>query len=77
MTAALTSAFGWRGAFIVLAGIMGLITLPLHARYLNRNWAAAAPGTPATDHPVMARAVRRSPEFLSLQALMVLLCLGL
>ena len=77
LTAALTSSFGWRGAFIILAGIMGIITVPLHARYLNRNWAPAAPGTPATDHRVMMRAVRRSPEFLGLQALMVLLCLGL
>ena len=77
VTAALTSAFGWRGAFLILAGIMGLITVPLHARYLNRSWAPAAPGTPATDHRATARAVRRSPEFLGLQALMVLLCLGL
>ena len=77
VTAALTSAFGWRGAFIILAGTMGIITVPLHARYLNRSWAPAAPGTPATDHRVMMRAVRRSPEFLGLQALMVLLCLGL
>ena len=76
-TAALASAFGWRGAFLILAGIMGLITVPLHARYLNRTWALAAPGSPATDHRVMVRAVRRSPEFLGLQALMVLLCLGL
>jgi MFS family permease len=76
-TAALTSAFGWRGAFLILAGIMGLVTVPLHARYLNRSWAPAAPGTPATDHRAMVRAVRRSPEFLGLQALMVLLCLGL
>lgn len=76
VTAALTSAFGWRGAFIILAGILGIITVPLHARYLNRSWAPAAPGTPAIDHRMM-RAVRRSPEFLGLQALMVLLCLGL
>lgn len=76
-TAALTSAFGWRGAFIILAGIMGIITVPLHARYLNRNRAPAAPDAPASDHRALARAVRRSPEFLGLQALMVLLCLGL
>ncbi|MEO5316772.1 MFS transporter [Pseudarthrobacter sp. CC12] len=77
VTAALTSAFGWRGAFLILAGIMGLVTVPLHARYLNRKWAPAAPGSAATDHRVMLRAVRRSPEFLGLQALMILLCLGL
>ncbi|MGO4227447.1 MFS transporter [Arthrobacter sp. YAF34] len=77
LTATLTSAFGWRGAFLILAGIMGLITVPLHARYLNRTWAQTAPGAAATDHRETVRAVRRSPEFLGLQALMVLLCLGL
>lgn len=45
-TAALTAAFGWRGAFIILAGIMGIITVQLHARYLNRSWAPAVPGAP-------------------------------
>lgn len=77
VTAALTSAVGWRGAFLILAGIMGIITVPLHARYLNRHWAPPTPGAPARDHKAMVRDVRRSPEFLSLQALMVLLCLGL
>ncbi|AOT05531.1 MFS transporter [Arthrobacter sp. U41] len=77
VTAALTFAFGWRGAFLILAGVMGLITVPLHARYLNRSWAPAVPGTRVADGPAMTREVRRSPEFLALQALMVLLCLGL
>lgn len=76
VTAALTSAFGWRSAFIILAGIMGLVTVPLHARYLNRGW-RAAPGTPASGHRGAVRSIRRSGEFLGLQALMVLLCLGL
>jgi len=75
-TATLAAAFGWRSAFIILAGIMGVVTVPLHARYLNRSWAATT-GSPAVNHRAMVRAVRRSPEFLSLQALMVLLCLGL
>ncbi|NUU31874.1 MFS transporter [Arthrobacter sp. C9C5] len=77
VTAALTAAFGWRGAFLMLAGILGLITVPLHARYLNGQWAPPAPGTPATDHRARLRTVRRSLEFLGLQALMVLLGLGL
>ncbi|BCW71388.1 MFS transporter [Arthrobacter sp. NicSoilB8] len=76
-TAALTSGLGWRGAFIILAAVMGLITVPLHARYLNRTWAPAAPGTPETDRGALLRGIRRSREFLGLQALMVLLCLGL
>lgn len=77
VTAALTALVGWRGAFIILAGIMALITVPLHARFLNRGWAPAAPGAPATDHRARVREVRRSPDFLRLQFLMVLLCLGL
>ncbi|KIS29349.1 major facilitator transporter [Arthrobacter sp. SPG23] len=77
VTAALTSAFGWRGAFIVLAGVMGLITVPLHARYLNRDWAPAATGPLVTDQRDAVRTIRRSGEFLGLQALMVLLCLVL
>lgn len=77
VTAALTSAFGWRGAFLILAGIMGLITVPLHARYLNRSWAPPTPDSQTTARHPMARTIRRSPEFLGLQALMILLCLGL
>jgi MFS family permease len=77
VTAALSSAFGWRGAFLILAGMMGLVTVPLHARYLNRSWATGAPGSQVAGGNAMARNVRRSPEFLGLQALMVLLCLGL
>ncbi|MDQ0767914.1 MFS family permease [Pseudarthrobacter defluvii] len=77
VTATLTAAFGWRAAFILLAGIMGVVTVPLHARCLNRSWTVTAPGSPAVNRRGTVRAVRRSPEFLGLQALMVLLCLGL
>lgn len=76
-TAALTDAFGWRGAFIILAGTLGIITVPLHARFLNRDWAPAAITPPAAERRDAVRTVRRNGEFLGLQALMVLLCLGL
>ncbi|KRE47594.1 MFS transporter [Arthrobacter sp. Soil736] len=77
LTAALCAAFGWRGAFLVLAGAMALITVPLHARYLNRAWAPNLPGVAAADDRAAVRSIRHSGEFLGLQALMVLLCLGL
>lgn len=77
LTAALCTVFGWRGAFLVLAGVMVLITVPLHRRYLNRAWAPKLPGTPAVDDRAVVRSVRRRADFLGLQALMVLLCLGL
>ncbi len=76
-TAALTSAFGWRDAFLILAGVLGIVTVPLHARYLNRHWARTAEGTSAAGHRSALRTIRRSPEFLGLQLLMALLCLGL
>jgi predicted MFS family arabinose efflux permease len=77
LTAALCSNIGWRAAFLVLAGLLGLITVPLHARYLNKTWNAdPRRGTGALDRNGV-RALRRSPEFLRLQGLMALLCLGL
>ncbi|WCI09934.1 MFS transporter [Arthrobacter sp. OVS8] len=77
LTAGLTAAVGWRSTFLVLAALLGLITVPLHALFLNRSWpAAASPARPGRDR-LPVRAVARSPEFLGLQALMVLLCLGL
>lgn len=77
LTAVLSTAFGWRAAFVVLAGLMGLVTVPLHARYLNRSWASGPRKEHATSDKARVRTIRRSPEFLGLQALMVLLCLGL
>lgn len=77
LTAALSNGIGWRAAFLVLAGLLGIITVPLHARYLNRSWNSLQQGEhPATDRRRIG-VIRRSPEFIGLQALMVLLCLGL
>ncbi|MDQ0824532.1 MFS family permease [Arthrobacter sp. B2I5] len=75
-TAALSAPFGWRGAFTILAGLLGLVTVPLHARYLNRTWSPAAE-TRAEEQSTAARAIRRSRDFISLQALMALLGLAL
>lgn len=78
LTSTLSSAMGWRSAFIILAVLMALITVPLHARYLNRAWSKPAPGEKSEAAPKeVVRRIRRSGEFLRLQALMVLLCLGL
>ncbi|WP_082506923.1 MFS transporter [Arthrobacter sp. Leaf337] len=77
LTAALSSSIGWRAAFLVLAGLLGLITVPLHARYLNKTWNAGPRRGAGTLDLSSVRAIRRSPEFRRLQGLMVLLCLGL
>lgn len=51
--------------------------MPLHARFLNSSWSRIPHNEPAAAARERVRATRRSPEFLGLQALMVLLCLGL
>ncbi|TNB67697.1 MFS transporter [Arthrobacter sp. BB-1] len=77
LTAALCNAVGWRGAFLVLAGLLGAITVPLHLRCLNRSWQHVSRGAQLTEDRALVRRIRRSPGFLGLQALMVLFCLGL
>jgi MFS family permease len=77
VAAALCSAIGWRGAFLALAGLLGAVTVPLHARYLNRSWQQATHPGRLTGDRTLVRSIRRSREFVGLQALMVLLCLGL
>ncbi|WP_258006579.1 MFS transporter [Arthrobacter sp. AFG20] len=77
VTAALCSAIGWRAAFLALAGLLGAVTVPLHARYLNRSWHQVSHPAQLTGDKARGRRVRCSRGFLGLQALMVLLCLGL
>jgi predicted MFS family arabinose efflux permease len=77
LTAVLCTAIGWRGAFLVLAGLLGAVTAPLHARYLNRSWQQARSDAQMMEDTARVRLIRRSREFVALQALLVLLCLGL
>jgi MFS family permease len=37
LTTALTSAFGWRTALVILAALLGVVTIPLHALVLRRR----------------------------------------
>ena len=77
LTAALSNSIGWRTAFLVLAGLLGAITVPLHARYLNRSWTSAPHRDRAATDRTRLGTIRRSLEYIGLQALMVLLCFGL
>jgi MFS family permease len=38
LTAWLSAQLGWRGAYLVLAGLLGLLTIPLHAIGLRGPW---------------------------------------
>lgn len=77
LTAALCTAIGWRGAFLVLAGLLGAVTVPLHTRYLNRAWPQELSAAQLVEDAAQVRRIRRSCDFLAHQALMVVLCLGL
>ncbi|WP_245928914.1 MFS transporter [Murinocardiopsis flavida] len=45
LTAVLEHAMGWRGTYLVLAGALAVVVLPLHALALNPAWRQRAPGT--------------------------------
>jgi hypothetical protein len=39
LSRAMSGTFGWRGAVLLLAGVIALSIVPVHARYRNRAWA--------------------------------------
>ncbi|WP_282793095.1 MFS transporter [Streptomyces sp. CC224B] len=66
LTAALADQMSWRHAYLVLAGILALVTIPAHALALRAPW----PDTPTSPaHPTAGTAkVGRSRPFLLLAA---------
>lgn len=65
LTAALVGPLGWRGTFVVLAGILAVVTVPLHALLLTPPWrprehAGGEADGPQTDAE-HARTVLRTP----------------
>lgn len=78
-TDALLGSLGWRATYLVLAGVLAVVTVPLHALYLRPAWARApssSPGTPSPGTPpgdgVTVRSVVRSRGFLVLSASLTL-----
>jgi MFS family permease len=56
LTGRLTAAFGWRGALLILAAVLAVITIPLHAL-------VSAPGMPPVRRARAAPAPRRGGRF--------------
>jgi len=77
VTAALVVRLDWRPAYVVLAVLLGAVTLPLHALCLGPAWPAderrRAPGA-GTDH---VRTVVRSRAFRCLVVAMALAAFGM
>lgn len=76
LTAFLLSRLGWRATYVVLAVLLGVITVPLHALFLTPPWPAAHSRSPERVPPRI-RAVVSSRAFLFLAAAMGLAGLGL
>ncbi len=69
VTAALAGQLGWRGTYLVLAGILFVVTVPGHLLGLSRHWPPAPRATHAGQAP--ARVVRSS-SFLALMGALTL-----
>jgi MFS family permease len=73
LTTALDQALGWRTAFVVLAGVLAVVTMPLHAICLPKTWAPAAP----TEVATRSERIVRTPRFILLQSGITLIAFGL
>ncbi|GAA0034192.1 MFS transporter [Brevibacterium metallidurans] len=63
----LIDSLGWRPTYVVLAALLGLITLPLHLLFLNRAWTDTAAATTRRPTRAEIRTVTRAPRFILLQ----------
>lgn len=80
LTAFLVEHLGWRTSYLVMAGILAAVTVPLHAIFLNARWSDAPAEHTAEEAAASRHAVRqvaRSPRFLALQLAMTVATLTL
>src|SRR3954451_21015613 len=76
VTHALLERLDWRTTYLVLAAVLGVVTLPLHALALTPPWTPATHHGPAADHRRIP-AEARTPGFLLLSAALTLAAFGL
>ncbi|GLZ48555.1 MFS transporter [Actinomycetospora sp. NBRC 106375] len=72
LTAALVGPLGWRGTFGVLAVVLALVTVPLHALALTPRWRPAENVDRESADREHASEVLRSPRFVVVAAVMTL-----
>ncbi|MFJ8769850.1 MFS transporter [Streptomyces clavifer] len=71
LTAALAEHFTWRTTYLILAGVLALVTIPAHALALRAPW-PPAPQVHPQEAPAPDSAVERSRPFLLLAAALTL-----
>jgi MFS family permease len=67
LTDVFVEQWGWRSAYLLLAGIYALVTIPLHALLLTPPWPGGAHPARASGHPREIRSVTASRRFRTLQ----------
>lgn len=71
IVASLIDQVGWRTGYLIMAGILAVVTVPLHAFFLNRSWSDAVERSVRRSKS-RVRSITRSPRFVILQITMAL-----
>ncbi|HLR45093.1 MAG TPA: MFS transporter, partial [Brevibacterium sp.] len=70
LVAVLIDQFGWRMSYLVIAGILAVTTVPLHALFLNGRWSDTVASHSEESTTATIRTVTRSRQFVTLQITM-------
>lgn len=63
----LIDSWGWRPAYVILAGILAVTALPMHWFFLNRGWTDDMSRNSTVPSRAEIRSITRSPKFVLLQ----------
>ncbi|MCD2192432.1 MFS transporter [Actinomycetospora endophytica] len=78
LTAFLVGHLSWRGSYVVLAVVFGVVTIPLHLFLLTPPWSRSSGGSgPSAEEAERARSVVRSGRFVVLAVVMTVAGFGL
>ncbi|USX47803.1 MFS transporter [Dietzia kunjamensis] len=70
LTASLIGQFGWRTSYLIMAGILAVVSVPLHAFFLNSTWSDTGSESTAQQSRTEIRQVTRTSQFITLQVVM-------